>query len=365
GVVMSELSPISSNRENAADSPLKPDGRMLTLLPGQRLRAARERLKLSQQEIAEQLKLPKRTVIAIELDDYASMPNRTFARGYLRAYARIVKISPEEISAAYDQVTNRADERSSLVVANLKNEPLFEGSAFSIINSILVGILVILLIVAGLWAGERWLNTRHQDAMATIAAIESANTEVEPRSLASEMMASSSPRNDSVTTIETNPLAGASGGEAPVASVPAAKPAEPPAQPVDINMQPLVPSEVKPAAPVTEEVTPTAPAAAASLVASLPITSVAPSGLSTIAMSFPGFCWVQIKDADGAVLEEGTKSAGAVLNLQGKAPFAIRLGNPPAATLHFNGQAVDLASYPAKKQIRLLCSDNQCQQISR
>lgn len=349
---MSELSPITSNRDSGTEAPLKPDGRMLTLLPGQRLRAARERLKWTQQEVAEQLKLPKRTVIAIELDDYASLPNRTFARGYLRAYARIVKISPEEISSAYDQVTNRAEERSNLVVANLKNEPLFEGSAFSILNSIVVGILVLLVIVAALWAGERWLNTRHQDALATIAAIDSANTEVEPRSLAADMMASSNARNDSVTSIESNPLADTAGPDAQPEATQQTTP------PVDINMQPLVPAV---------EPKPVEPAVTTPPFSTTPLTTPSAAGgeLSTVAMTFPGFCWVQIKDADGAILEEGTKSAGAVLNLRGKAPFAVRLGNPPAATLSFNGQSVDLAAYPAKKQIRLLCSESQCQQISR
>jgi len=339
------------NRETGSELPLKPDGRMLTLLPGQRLRAARERLKLTQHEIAEQLKLPKRTVIAIELDDYASLPNRTFARGYLRAYARLVKISPEEISSAYEQVTNRADERSNLVVANLKNEPLFEGSAFSIMNSILVGILVILVVVASLWAGERWLNTRHQESAAMATPIEPANTEVEPRSLAADMMASANARNESLTTIESNPLAGA----------PSPEPMAPTAQ--DSAAQLPVPA---PLVAVTPESTPVA-APAAVVPPPAPIVAAEPpvNGISSLVMNFPGYCWVQIKDADGAILEEGTKSAGSVLNLQGKAPFAVRLGNPPAATLSFNGQPFDLSAYPAKKQIRLLCSESQCQQISR
>ena len=356
---------MSTNRDSGAEAPLKPDGRMLTLLPGQRLRAARERLKLTQHDVAEQLKLPKRTVIAIELDDYASLPNRTFARGYLRSYARVVKVSADEITAAYDQVTNRADERASLIVANLKNEPLFEGSAFSIINSIIVGILILLLIVGAMWAGERWLNTRHQDSSATPSVIEPANTEVEPRSLASDMMANANVHNESVTTsIESSPLNSTGADSEAEASQPAAPH-------VDVNMQPLVPAsvepnakaaapdsnEIKPAQPLSQPIVPSAPVAVAS--------GVPVNGISTISMSFPGFCWVQIKDADGAILEEGTKTSGAVLNVQGRAPFAVRLGNPPSATLSFNGQTVDLSSYPAKKQIRLLCADNQCQQISR
>lgn len=362
---MSELSPISTNRDSGAETPQKPDGRMLTLLPGQRLRSARERLKLTQHDVAEQLKLPKRTIIAIELDDYASLPNRTFARGYLHSYARLVKVSADEITAAYDQVTNRADERASLIVANLKNEPLFEGTAFSIINSIIVGVLVLLLIVAAMWAGERWLNTRHQDSPATPSTIEPANTEVEPRSLASDMMANVNVHNESVTTsIESNPLNSASADSATEIN-------QPTTPHVDVNMQPLMPASIEPNAaaavpeandikamqPLSQPIVPGVPVANA---------SAAPAnGISTISMSFPGFCWVQIKDADGAILEEGTKTTGSVLNVQGKAPFAVRLGNPSAASLSFNGQTVDLSSYPAKKQIRLLCADNQCQQISR
>ena len=54
---------------------------------GAQLRAAREALGLSQEAVAQQLKLAPRQVRAIEEDDYARLPGRTFVRGFVRNYA--------------------------------------------------------------------------------------------------------------------------------------------------------------------------------------------------------------------------------------------------------------------------------------
>ena len=63
--------------------------------PGVLLREARERLGMSQDDIAGKLKLAPRQIAAIEMGDWNSLPERTFTRGFMRSYARLVGLDPD------------------------------------------------------------------------------------------------------------------------------------------------------------------------------------------------------------------------------------------------------------------------------
>ncbi len=65
-----------------------------TSSPGEMLRDARERAGMSQDDIAAKLKLSTRQITAIETGDWDSLPERTFTRGFMRSYARIVGLDP-------------------------------------------------------------------------------------------------------------------------------------------------------------------------------------------------------------------------------------------------------------------------------
>jgi cytoskeleton protein RodZ len=64
---------------------------------GALLRAAREAAGLSVEAVAQQLKLAPRQVRALEGDDFGSLPGRTFVRGFVRNYARLVALDAERV----------------------------------------------------------------------------------------------------------------------------------------------------------------------------------------------------------------------------------------------------------------------------
>ena len=72
--------------------------------PGERagalLRAARKAAGLSVEAAAQQLKLSPRQVRALEDDDFGSLPGRTFVRGFVRNYARLVALDVERVLGA-------------------------------------------------------------------------------------------------------------------------------------------------------------------------------------------------------------------------------------------------------------------------
>ena len=67
---------------------------------GMLLLAAREARGLSVEAVAQQLKLSLRQVRALETDDFTLLPGRTFVRGFVRNYARLVALDPEVVLGA-------------------------------------------------------------------------------------------------------------------------------------------------------------------------------------------------------------------------------------------------------------------------
>ena len=72
-------------------------------LPGRFLREAREARNMTISEVAQSLKFGVRQIEAIEADDYAALPQgTTFVRGFLRGYAKLLKLEPERLLAMLD-----------------------------------------------------------------------------------------------------------------------------------------------------------------------------------------------------------------------------------------------------------------------
>src|SRR4029079_163523 len=64
---------------------------------GGRLKSAREAAGLSLDQVAQQLKLAPRQVRALEDEDFAQLPGRTFARGFVRNYARLLNLDGDHL----------------------------------------------------------------------------------------------------------------------------------------------------------------------------------------------------------------------------------------------------------------------------
>jgi cytoskeleton protein RodZ len=67
--------------------------------PGRTLAAQREAMGWTVEQVADQLKLAVRQVIALEAGDYAALPGPAVVRGFVRAYAKVVKLDPTPLVA--------------------------------------------------------------------------------------------------------------------------------------------------------------------------------------------------------------------------------------------------------------------------
>ncbi|NRR33733.1 helix-turn-helix domain-containing protein [Oxalobacteraceae bacterium] len=74
--------------------------------PGAQLAAQREAMGWSVEQIADQLKLAPRQVVALEAGDYAALPNLAVVRGFVRAYAKVVKLDATPLVAMIEVKTS-------------------------------------------------------------------------------------------------------------------------------------------------------------------------------------------------------------------------------------------------------------------
>ncbi|MFN6961162.1 MAG: helix-turn-helix domain-containing protein, partial [Rhodocyclaceae bacterium] len=90
-------------QHDVADNP----GETLSPLPetvGAQLRAAREAAHLTYDDVARALKFSPRQIAALEADDYAALPGATIVRGFVRNYARLLKLDAAPLLQQLDAV---------------------------------------------------------------------------------------------------------------------------------------------------------------------------------------------------------------------------------------------------------------------
>lgn len=105
---------------------------------GRLLREARERQRLSLEEVEAATKIRLRHLTALEAEDTAALPDPIYARGFLRIYARFLGLEPERLLALYPQTP----------VSDLPPPP--RPTPREIPGSALFGLVLALLLLASL-----------------------------------------------------------------------------------------------------------------------------------------------------------------------------------------------------------------------
>ena len=119
---------------------------------GKKLAVAREGWGLSVQEVADNLNLGVHIIEAVEADEYDKLPGSTFARGYIRAYANLLRLDPDELIA---MVVVKPDQLLEIPMGNGASR--FKGRSFgtnrkrsSFFQFVLFVLLFVVLVLFGL-----------------------------------------------------------------------------------------------------------------------------------------------------------------------------------------------------------------------
>ncbi|NER62034.1 helix-turn-helix domain-containing protein, partial [Pseudomonas sp. MAFF212428] len=111
--------------------------------PGETLRQARESKGLSQAEVARKLNLTVSSLNNLESGAFDKLPGHTFARGYIRAYAKLFEMDQAELVLAFDQATGSNAQGSDVHALGRIEEPVRLSHNILRIVSLLLLIVVI------------------------------------------------------------------------------------------------------------------------------------------------------------------------------------------------------------------------------
>ena len=254
---------------------------------GRILRDAREAQGVTLDDAAVRLRLTHRQVEAMERDDFESLGQPVFARGFVRNYARLLGLAPESLLA-------RMEGAPAEPPAVRPVEPMLPRSWLTspwLILS-LFGLLLIVAVPVGLYV---WLNSEAEDAPG---------------------------KPQATSAVQSPPVPGA-------ATAPVAAPAEAAASA----------GEVAPTPPVD-------PATSAGQVESqAPAASEPAAAGSVLHLEFADESWTEIKDATGRMLLRQLNPAGSSAEIHGQPPFDVVIGNASHVQTTYNGRPIDLKPF--------------------
>ncbi|RON09379.1 Cro/Cl family transcriptional regulator [Pseudomonas brassicacearum] len=325
--------------------------------PGETLRQAREGNGWSLAEVALKLNLTVNSLKNLEDGAFDKLPGHTFARGYIRAYAKLLGMDQAVLVQQFDQHTGTDSKGSNVQGLGRIEEP-------SRVSHTILRIVSLLLLIAVVGGGFVWWQDQTSLRTKDLIGLSPEHVEVEGADGTTQIHPLDEPEDQAVVEGQTEAGTPLALPEGPAtsdvqATVEAPAPAAPVA-PVVVPTAPVVaPARTAPAPVVATPVAP-APVAPAPVVAAAPALAApaaAPAapvaGAGQVRIQFSANCWTQVTDGNGKVLLSGLKRKGETADVSGKPPFTVRLGYARGAQVSYNGQVVDVAPFTSGETARL------------
>lgn len=254
---------------------------------GSVLQAAREKAKLSFEDVSSRLRLSIKQIKALESNDFSSLPEAMITRGFIRNYARLLEIDPEPLLEFYRvQVPSGSPRAISLHSENI----LISGKDKSHWQPYIIASFILALLVAAWMAYFEYFD-HPADANAPAVVHQENKNE-----------------NSTEKTVES----------LPEVALPAAE-----RQP-DVQEELAMPAENTASSNTNSS-----------------------AKLSKIKFSFTEATWVSVIDKDDKEIFNKNKAAGSEDEVEGVPPLKVVIGNAAGAKLSFNGKQIDLV--PATK----------------
>ena len=323
--------------------------------PGEQLAAERIKKGFSLEDVAGRMHLSTSILEAIEENNFDEITAPIFVKGYLRAYARIVALSEDEMIEQYLDMYSEEDppisSTSSMVPELSVKDARIKWTTYLVI--VVLGVLL-----AAWW----WNKQQNDEAPISLDAQTSGideNASDEAPVVSSEVQAGSESLIDSMETAESQQMAAQESAAA--TPLPATEPAEAelPAAPEEtaaVESEPEAEPEPEPEAEVEDTTAVTESPMAAEPEAAEPETSEpetaagtranpessAPTGSDKLQIIVHADTWGDVKDASNYQLVYDLLRADTSIELMGEAPFAVFLGNGYGVEILFNGEEVEV-----------------------
>ena len=129
--------------------------------PGIRLQTRRLKNEWSIEDVAADLNLRIEVIVALEADDYSKLPERTYVRGYLRAYARLLGIHEDEVLEDLPEIQRARGGLGSVLpvmggaalrsAQDVPKNAVFKPAPRNWVRPTLWSVLVIVLVLLAWW----------------------------------------------------------------------------------------------------------------------------------------------------------------------------------------------------------------------
>jgi cytoskeleton protein RodZ len=121
---------------------------------GGTLRLARESLGLSVEDVAQQLRMSRHQINALEEDNFSVLSSPAFVRGFIRNYARLLKLPADSLVAAY-KAMQPEDSASVAIRLQSENITIVNNSRRTMMMYLLASVLVVVVGISW-WAYQDW-----------------------------------------------------------------------------------------------------------------------------------------------------------------------------------------------------------------
>jgi cytoskeleton protein RodZ len=302
-------------------------------IPGKTLQAQREAMGWSVEQVADQLKLAVRQVVAIEAGDYAALPGPAVVRGFIRAYAKVVKLDPAPLVALVALDTPAPSDATATTLRREKPAAFSEvrfpsnGKRAALPYGAIGAAVVVVAAAFGAWHFDLLPSgLLHSGTPAASASASSAAVADKPVSTQLETTLVK-PEQD-LKPVETNSV--------PLISGP------PPAGGATTGSG--TPAGVAPAGAGTPVAGASAPVVVAPGAAPLvaPLASAAAGGANPLVITVREDSWVEVRRAKGAPLIARLVKAGETETFDVSEPVTLKVGKPSGVSATLRGAPVEL-----------------------
>lgn len=276
---------------------------------GEDLRQARESLGLSIDEAAQAIKLSTRQIRQMETGDFAGLGSLPFARGFVRNYARHLKLDENAI----------LDRLHAHLTPTELHAPINDGVAMPRTDGrrplpwlMAVSPLLLVAVVGTVF----YFGGFSLQSLKASWSKPTPSTEVK--------VASTESKSEKPVILPVKQ-------ETPAPQAPATQ---------------VKPESTPPVAVAPVPTTPEAPAA-------VPAPPPVDPSVHRVTLNFKEEAWLDIKDGNGKQLEAHLQRAGSSRSFEGKPPFAMVVGNADKVELRYDDQDVDLRPYTRVNVARL------------
>ncbi|MFZ6732561.1 helix-turn-helix domain-containing protein [Undibacterium sp. Ji42W] len=314
---------------------------------GAQLSAARVQLGLSLQQVADQLKLSQRQILALENNQFDDLPKMVIVRGFVRSYAKLLKLDPaliiDSLPAEKGLGGLDADLRPTLATPFMESRTPFLGRQDANNNRKYVIGAVVLAVCALVFVAVQKLeqNDYFKNLISTQPAKKNPDIELE-KPLENTQPSTVKPEAEKSLASTIPTVLGTANEAKPeaqdVIGPPKLSQDVPGASASAVVLQSPAPATIS--APVLAATSAPAPASISAVVSTQPVADAANSQLK---LKFRQDSWIQVKRENGTVVTSHLAKAGTEEVFDMKEALQLRIGNAAGVDGWLRGKSMGIA----------------------